>query len=82
MQTSPERLKSLEDASAVMSVPEMCAVLGIARATGYNLIHSSAGPKTIKIGRRILVPKSALIEWIEKPTQAHNQTQYFKKGEL
>ena len=55
--------KNYSDLSLTLSVPEVAAVLGISRAGAYELVHSASFPK-VKIGKRILVPKDKLIEWL------------------
>jgi len=48
-----------------ISVPEMAVVLGISRAGAYELARSKDFP-SIKIGTRIVIPKTQLIEWISR----------------
>ena len=48
---------------------EVAQVLGISRAGAYTLMHSKGFP-TIKIGKRMTVPKDKLIEWIDKQMTA------------
>ncbi len=56
--------KNYSDLPLTLSVPEVAAVLGISRAGAYELVHSATFPK-VKIGKRIVVPKDKLIEWID-----------------
>ena len=56
--------KNYSDLPLTLSVPEVAAVLGISRAGAYELVHSASCPK-VKIGKRILVPKDKLIEWLD-----------------
>lgn len=56
--------KNYSELPLTLSVPEVAAVLGISRAGAYELVHSASFPK-IKIGKRILVPKDKLIEWLD-----------------
>ena len=56
--------KNYSDLPLTLSVPEVAAVLGISRAGAYELVHSASFPK-VKIGKRILVPKDKLIEWLD-----------------
>ena len=44
-------------------------MLGISRANAFTLMHSKGFP-TIKIGKRMTVPKDKLIEWIDKQMTA------------
>ena len=56
--------KNYSDLPLTLSVPEVAAVLGISRAGAYELVHSASFPK-VKIGKRILVPKDKLIQWLD-----------------
>lgn len=56
--------KNYSELPLTLSVPEVAAVLGISRAGAYELVHSASFPK-VKIGKRIVVPKDKLIEWID-----------------
>ena len=42
----------------------MADALGISRANAYNLMRSKGFP-TLKIGKRMIVPKDKLIAWID-----------------
>jgi excisionase family DNA binding protein len=48
-----------EDSRATLTVDEAAKLLGIARGTAYEAVRIGQLP-SIKIGRRILVPKAAL----------------------
>lgn len=56
--------KNYSELPLTLSVPEVAAVLGTSRAGAYELVHSASFPK-VKIGKRILVPKDELIEWLD-----------------
>lgn len=56
--------KNYSELPLTLSVPEVAAVLGISRAGAYELVHSASFPK-VTIGKRILVPKDKLIEWLD-----------------
>ena len=56
---------SLEQLPLALSADDVAQVLGISRANAYTLMHSKGFP-TIKIGKRMTVPKDKLIEWIDK----------------
>ena len=47
-----------------LNANDIAAVLGISRANAYELMHSEGFP-TLKIGKRMTVPKDKLIEWIQ-----------------
>ena len=48
-----------------LSVEEAGKLLGVSRQVAYQLIHRSDFP-TLDIGRRILVPKKQLEEWMDR----------------
>ena len=50
--------------SVVLSVPEVARLLGCARATIYQAIREGQVP-SIRVGRRILVPRAALQRMLE-----------------
>ena len=60
---------SLEQLPLALSAEDVAQVLGISRANAYTLMHSKGFP-TIKIGKRLTVPKDKLIEWIDKQMTA------------
>ena len=55
---------SLEQLPLTLSAEDVAQVLGISRANAYELMHSEGFP-TLKIGKRMTVPKDKLIEWIQ-----------------
>jgi len=57
--------KSYDQLPLALSAEEVSQVLGISRANAYALMHSKGFP-TLKIGKRITVPKDKLMEWMEK----------------
>ena len=56
---------SLDQMPLPLSAEDVAQVLGISRAKAYELMHSKYFP-TIKIGKRMSVPKDKLIEWMER----------------
>lgn len=58
---------SLDQLPITLSANQLAQVLGISRANAYTLMHSKGFP-TIQIGKRMVVPKNKLIEWIERQT--------------
>ena len=60
---------SLEQLPLALSAEDVAQVLGISRANAYTLMHSKGFP-TIKIGKRMTVPKDKFIEWIDKQMTA------------
>lgn len=60
---------SLEQLPITLCAEEVAQVLGISRANAYSLMHAKGFP-TLKIGKRLVVPKDKLIAWIEAQTAA------------
>lgn len=58
---------SMEQLPITLSANQVSQVLGISRANAYTLMHSKGFP-TIQIGKRMVVPKNKLIEWMERQT--------------
>ena len=56
---------SYDQRPLALSAEDVSQVLGISRANAYALMHSKGFP-TLKIGKRMTVPKDKLIEWMEK----------------
>lgn len=62
----PKRSKPVTDPSQLpmaLNAKEVAAVLGISRAGAYNLMRSEGFP-TLFIGKRMVVPKDRLMDWM------------------
>lgn len=57
--------KKIEELPLMLSVEDLQTVFNISRSVAYELVNSPNFP-TLKINRRILIPKSNFIEWIEE----------------
>ena len=60
-----------ENLPAVLNASQLAAALGISRAGAYQLLNTRTFP-TLRIGKRLLVPKDKLIDWIEQNTGGGN----------
>ena len=58
---------SYDQLPLALNADDVAAVLGISRANAYTLMHSKGFP-TIKIGKRMVVPKDKLVKWMEAQT--------------
>lgn len=56
---------SYDQLPLALSAEAVSQVLGISRANAYARMHSKGFP-TLKIGKRMTVPKDKLIEWMDK----------------
>lgn len=60
-------MNNYENLPAVLNANQLAAALGISRAGAYQLLNTRTFP-TLRIGKRLLVPKDKLIDWIERNT--------------
>ena len=60
-------VSSYDDLPVSLNADQVAAVLGISRAGAYNLMRSEGFP-TLFIGKRMVVPKDRLLEWIRSNT--------------
>ena len=58
---------SFDTLPLMLSVPEVGAVLGVSRSAAYALVRSRGFP-SLRIGKRIVVPKEEFISWIQRNT--------------
>ena len=56
-----------ENLPAVLNANQLATALGISRAGAYQLLNTATFP-TLRIGKRLLVPRDRLVEWIEQNT--------------
>jgi len=49
----------------MLNANQLAGVLGISRAGAYELMHSRGFP-TLRIGKRMMVPKDHLTRWIDQ----------------
>ena len=56
---------SYDQLPVALKADQVAAVLGISRAGAYNLMRSEGFP-TLFIGKRMIVPKDKLIDWMNK----------------
>ncbi len=60
---------SLDQLPITLNAEQLAQVLGISRGNAYNLMHAKGFP-TLKIGKRMVVQKDKLIQWMESQTEA------------
>ena len=56
-----------ENLPAVLNANQLATALGISRAGAYQLLNTATFP-TLRIGKRRLVQRDKLVEWIERNT--------------
>lgn len=59
---------SWDEAPITLCADDISVLLGISRAGAYMLMHEESFP-TIRIGKRMVVPKDKLIEWMDGQLQ-------------
>ena len=64
-------MNNYENLPAVLNANQLAAALGISRAGAYQLLNTRTFP-TRRIGKRLLVPKDKLSDWIEQNTGGGN----------
>lgn len=57
-----------KDLPLCLKVSDVAAAMGVGSVTAYQLVKSEGFPR-ITIGKRIVIPKDAFLNWL------HNQTQ-------
>ena len=55
---------AIEKMPFTLNVNQVAEILGVARNTVYTLMHSEGFP-TMHVGRRLLVPKEKLLQWMD-----------------
>jgi len=61
----------------MLNADQLSQALGISRAGAYQLMHSKDFP-TIRIGKRMTVPKEKLVQWFEKQLIDKGNGEMFK----
>ena len=59
--------KNFESYPDILNANQLAEILGISRASAYQLLHMDSFP-TLRIGKRMLVPKEKLMLWIDQHT--------------
>jgi len=61
-------IKSFDELPAILNAKQLADVMGLSIPIVYSLINSQGFP-SIKVGRRLLVEKSAFIEWLSSESK-------------
>lgn len=62
------KYNNIEDLPLTLTVVEIAEIMGLSLAKAYELCHSKGFPSVL-VGRRLIIPKLALIKWMESPNQ-------------
>lgn len=68
-----DEIISYEQLPLTLKADQVAAVLGISRANAYTLLRREDFP-TLRIGKRMLVPRDRFIQWIEENTQKQGRS--------
>lgn len=66
-------ITSYDQLPVTLRAEQVAAVLGISRSNAYALMRQEDFP-TLHIGKRMLVPKDRLIQWIEESTKKEGRS--------
>ncbi len=66
---SGKAVTSYDDLPVALNAKQVAAVLGISRAGAYNLMRSEGFP-TLFIGKRMVVPRDRLLDWMNRQVSA------------
>lgn len=58
--------KKREDMPMFLSVIDVANLLGISRASAYELVHEEKFPKLKIVQGRIIVPRDRLLAWLDE----------------
>ena len=56
---------SYDQLPIALTAEDVAQVLGVSRSNAYTLMRSKGFP-TLHVGKRLVVPKDKLLEWMEK----------------
>ena len=68
-----DEIINYEQLPLTLKADQVAAVLGISRANAYTLLRREDFP-TLRIGKRMLVPRDRFIRWIEENTQTQGRS--------
>ena len=57
--------KSMEDVPMFMTVMDVATLLGVSRASAYELVKEKGFPKLNVVHGRIIIPRDRFLEWLD-----------------
>ena len=57
--------KSMEDVPMFMTVMDVATLLGVSRASAYELVKEKGFPKLNVVHGRIIIPRDRFFEWLD-----------------
>jgi excisionase family DNA binding protein len=67
MAKTVKTIRSIDELPAVLKVQDIQEVMGISKVTAYELANSEGFP-VLRVGKRLLIPKTAFVQWMEANT--------------
>ena len=61
--------KSKDDLPMFLNVMDVANLLGISRASAYELVRAENFPKLKIVQGRIIIPRDKLFEWLDEQTE-------------
>ena len=61
--------KSKEEMPMFLNVMDVAHLLGISRASAYELVRTAEFPKLKVVAGRIIIPRDRLLEWLDSETR-------------
>ena len=61
--------KNRDDLPMFLTVMDVADLLGISRASAYELVREKAFPKLKIVAGRIIIPRDRLLEWLDEQTR-------------
>ena len=61
--------KSKEELPMFLTVMDVANLLGISRASAYELVHEDNFPKLKIVQGRTIIPRDRLLEWLDEQTR-------------
>ena len=61
----PKTYKTMADIPMFMTVMDVAGMLGISRASAYELVKEKGFPKLNVVHGRIIVPRDRFFEWLD-----------------
>lgn len=66
-------LTNYSELPLVLNADQLASVLRLSRAGAYQLLNRDDFP-TLRIGKRLLVPRDKLVEWIDTQTGGESRS--------
>ncbi len=66
--------KSRDELPMFLTVMDVANLLGISRASAYELVHEENFPKLKVVQGRTIIPRDRLLEWLDEQTRYDSTT--------